>query len=38
MIGERVTRIECLLLLCTAYAIPLILWLGGRNSELIPFY
>ena len=32
MIGERGSRIEYLLLLCTAYAIPIILWLGGRSS------
>jgi len=32
MIGERGSRIEYLLLLCTAYAIPVILWLGGRSS------
>jgi len=31
MIGERGSRIEYLLLLCTAYAIPFILWLGGRS-------
>lgn len=32
MIGERGSRIEYLLLLSTAYAIPFILWLGGRSS------
>ena len=32
MIGERGSRIEYLLLLCTAYTIPFILWLGGRSS------
>jgi 1,4-dihydroxy-2-naphthoate octaprenyltransferase len=32
MIGERASRIEYLLLLGTAYAIPFILWLGGRSS------
>jgi 1,4-dihydroxy-2-naphthoate octaprenyltransferase len=32
MIGERGSRIEYLLLLCTAYAIPLILWLGCQSS------
>ena len=32
MIGERGSRIEYLLLLTTAYAIPFILWLSGRNS------
>ena len=32
IIGERGSRIEYLLLLCMAYAIPFILWLGGRSS------
>ena len=31
-IGEQGSRIEYLLLLCTAYAIPFILWLSGRSS------
>jgi 1,4-dihydroxy-2-naphthoate octaprenyltransferase len=35
MIGERGSRIEYLLLLCTAYAIPFILWLGGRSSAWV---
>ncbi len=30
-IGERGSRIEYLLLLAAAYAIPIILWLGGRS-------
>lgn len=32
MIGERGSRIEYLLLLATAYTIPMILWLSGRHS------
>ncbi len=32
MIGERGSRIEYLLLLSSAYAIPFILWLVGRSS------
>jgi 1,4-dihydroxy-2-naphthoate octaprenyltransferase len=35
MIGERASRIEYLLLLGTAYAIPFILWLGGRSSAWV---
>lgn len=35
MIGERGSRIEYLLLLSTAYAIPFILWLGGRSSAWV---
>lgn len=31
VIGERGSRIEYLLLLCTAYVIPFILWLGGQS-------
>jgi 1,4-dihydroxy-2-naphthoate octaprenyltransferase len=32
MIGPRATRIEYVLLLVTAYAVPLLLWLGGMAS------
>lgn len=35
MIGERGSRIEYLLLLSTAYAIPFILWLRGRSSAWV---
>jgi 1,4-dihydroxy-2-naphthoate octaprenyltransferase len=35
MIGERGSRIEYLLLLCTAYTIPFILWLSGRSSAWV---
>ncbi len=40
MIGERGSRIEFLLLLGTAYAIPFILWLGGRHSAwmILPIF
>ena len=35
IIGERGSRIEYLLLLATAYAIPFILWLGGVSSAWV---
>jgi len=35
MIGERGSRIEYLLLLAIAYAIPFILWLGGVSSAWV---
>jgi 1,4-dihydroxy-2-naphthoate octaprenyltransferase len=35
IIGERGSRIEYLLLLATAYAIPFILWLGGVSSARV---
>ena len=35
IIGERGARIEYLLLLATAYAIPFILWLGGFSSSRV---
>ena len=35
IIGERGSRIEYLLLLGMAYAIPVVLWLGGKSSAWI---
>ena len=35
IIGERGSRIEYLLLLGMAYAIPVVLWLGGKSSAWV---
>ena len=40
ILGERGSRIEYLLLLSIAYAIPIILWLSNRGSAwiILPFF